>query len=81
MLKIYRIKADESKNQPHHRLESSYKGVIESKEVQVLHHLAQHGSVKNVKQQEEDLIVWNYLHEVCVVGVPYDQTDQKSDDR
>ena len=31
-------KADESENQPHHRVESSYEGVIESKEVQVLPH-------------------------------------------
>ena len=70
MLKICRIKANESENQPHHRFESFYEGVIESKEVQVLPHWAQHGSMKNVEQQEEDLIVWNYLHEVCAVGVP-----------
>ena len=37
--------------------------------------------MENVEQQEEDLIVWNYLHEVCAVGVPWDQMDQKSDVR
>ena len=81
MLKIYRIKADKSENQSHHWLESSYEGVIESKEVQVLRHWAQHSSVENMEKQEEDLIVWNYLHEVCAVGVPYDQMNQKSDIR
>ena len=70
MLKIYRIKVEESEDQPHHRLESSYEGVIESKEVQVLPHWAQHGSVENEEQQEENMIVQNYLHEVCTVGVP-----------
>ena len=70
MLKNYRIKANESENQHHHRLESSYECVIESKEVQVLPHWAQHGSLENMEQQEEDLIIWNYLHEVCTVGVP-----------
>ena len=57
MLKICRIKADELENQPHHQLESSYEGVTESKKVQVLPHWARHGSVENMEQQEEDLIV------------------------
>ena len=70
MLKICIIKADESENQPHHWLESSYEGVIESKEVQVLPYWVQHGSVENVEQQEEDLIVWSYPQEVCAVGTP-----------